>query len=140
MKVRVKQIVNFPSDVDDQIELNLGFEGFRDFEIDAGDEDEALDKFHETHPVGCLDDYEISVTDDNEGYHACELLKVLHCMSQIEWQKVLKVAEWFDPSEFDDIWATLRQRGLFHALCLLDRGNQNKIFAYAKEKYEGSGR
>jgi len=58
-RVHCKQIVETPSDADDREELNLGKNEEETYDFIADDEDEALDRFHGTQPLGCLEDYEV---------------------------------------------------------------------------------
>lgn len=69
MIVRVKQLVKRLSDSDDREEQPAGSEGLgstKDYPVDAMDEEAALDEFHHTIPIGCLEDFEITVLSDDE--------------------------------------------------------------------------
>jgi hypothetical protein len=71
MIVHLKQIVENTqlSDANDQEELNLGFAGFKDYDVPAGihTAKEALDWFHKEQPIGCPEDYDIWVIgEDNQ--------------------------------------------------------------------------
>lgn len=63
--IRVTQVTAHLSDVDDRDDLPAGDGGersFRDYEVEGATEDDALDKFHVTIPIGCLEDFEIDIT------------------------------------------------------------------------------
>jgi hypothetical protein len=74
--VRVTQLVEELSDGDDQDELPAGNDGkgsYADYEVDSGvadfhvdPEELLLDEFHETHAIGCLDDFHIEVIKVND--------------------------------------------------------------------------
>ena len=60
--ITCKQLVDTPSDVDDQEEFDLGKDGENTWWCQAADEDDALDQYHNQQAIGCLDDYEITAT------------------------------------------------------------------------------
>ena len=65
--VRVEQIVEDLSDVDDRDDLPAGPGGKGSvgyYTVPADNEEEALDFFHRSIPIGCLDDFEISIVEE----------------------------------------------------------------------------
>lgn len=69
--MRVTQVVERLSDSDDRLELPAGPEGpgsFRDYEApeDCQTEDEVLDWFHSTIPIGALDDFQFDVLSEEQ--------------------------------------------------------------------------
>lgn len=64
--VTCTQIVDTPSDVDDAVDLNLGFSGHTSAVVEADSEEEALDEYHAGHPIGCLEDYAITVEEEED--------------------------------------------------------------------------
>jgi len=63
--VIVKQLVDTPSDGDDRVDQPAGA-----YLWSGKDEDEVLDDFHATVPIGCLDDFEVS-TYELKDYYKC---------------------------------------------------------------------
>lgn len=68
MRIQVKQLVHCLSDREDRRERHAGHDNkgsvqHYDVSEDCKTEDEALDEFHNTIPIGCLEDFEIIVVD-----------------------------------------------------------------------------
>ena len=60
-RIHCKQVVEEPSDTDDRQELNLGKDQELTWDTTANNESDALDMFHRSQPIGCLEDYEVTV-------------------------------------------------------------------------------
>ncbi|MDX9789010.1 MAG: hypothetical protein RBT11_19705 [Desulfobacterales bacterium] len=64
-KVICTQMVEELTDGDDQADLPagpFGVNSVREYFFDADDEEDALDQFHESVPVGCLEDFSFLAT------------------------------------------------------------------------------
>jgi len=67
--IRVTQLVDELLDGDDEVDLPAGSGGkgsFKDYEIEADNEELALDEFHATIPIGCLEDFQVDAFDESQ--------------------------------------------------------------------------
>lgn len=67
-------------------------------------------------------------------YEILDHLKVLNCTSKDEWAAALEVSKWNYQEEFEEIWAVYKTRGMFEALCRLDKGNLANLMGYVEKK------
>ena len=63
--IKCKQLVDNDelSDFNDRIDMALGKDEVMEVVSSCDDAEEALDRFHSEHPIGCLEDYEITTEE-----------------------------------------------------------------------------